>query len=121
MALHAVFRTNKEDGDRGYGIITVQGRKYHVFRPSPLFGDLGYGVVKVNGKTYTAYRTKKEDGDRGYGVINIQYKSQKKQGKNDTKKLPDDLAEIVRVWPELPEHIKSRIEALVQTHSKEAI
>lgn len=121
MALHAVLRTNKEDGDRGHGIIKVHGRKYHVFRTSPLFGDMGYGAVKVNSKTYTVYRTNKEDGDIGYGVVNIEYKSQKKQGKNDTKQLPDDLVEIVRVWPELPEHIKSTIEALVQTHSKEAI
>ncbi len=121
MSLHAVFRTNKEEGDWGHGMIMVHGRKYRVFRTSPLFGDMGYGTVKVNGKTYTVYRTKKEDGDIGYGVVNIQYKSQKKQGKNDTKQLPYDLAEIVRLWPELPEHIKSKIEALVQTHSKEAI
>jgi len=121
MALHAVIRTNKEDGDRGYGIIIVHGRQYHVFRTSPLFGDMGYGAVKVDGKTYPVYRTKKEDGDNGYGVVNIQYKSQKKKSNKDTEKLPDDLAEIVRVWPELPEHIKSEIEALVQTHSKEAI
>jgi len=44
-------------------------------------------------------------------------KSQK-QGKIDTKKLPTDLAEIVDVWPELPEHIKAAIKARVQTHSK---
>jgi len=121
MALYAVFKTNKEDGDGGHGIIMVHGRKYRVFRTSPLFGDMGHGAVKVDGKTYTVYRTKKEDGDRGYGVVNIQFKSHKKQDENDTKKLPDDLTEIVRLWPELPDHIKSKIEALVQTHSKEAI
>ncbi len=121
MALYAVFRTDKEEGDRGYGIIIVHGRKYHVFRTSPLFGDMGYGSVKVDGKTYAVYRTNKEDGDKGYGVVNIQYKSQKKMSNRDTEKLPDDLAEIVRVWPGLPEHIKSKIEALVQTHCKEAI
>jgi hypothetical protein len=33
--------------------------------------------------------------------------------------LPSALAEIVTVWPELPEHIKAAIKALVQTHNKE--
>jgi len=41
-----------------------------------------------------------------------------KQGKIDTSKLPSDLAEIVAVWPELPEHIKAAIKALVQTHKE---
>jgi hypothetical protein len=38
-----------------------------------------------------------------------------KQGKIDTKELPPELAEIVSVWLELPEHIKSAIMALVKT------
>jgi hypothetical protein len=42
-------------------------------------------------------------------------KSQK-QGKIDTENLPDDLAQIVSVWPELPGHIKAAIKALVQTY-----
>ena len=42
-------------------------------------------------------------------------KSQK-QTQIDTSELPVDLAEIVAVWPELPEHIKAAIKALVQTH-----
>ncbi|MCK4791054.1 MAG: hypothetical protein KAV87_45395, partial [Desulfobacteraceae bacterium] len=32
-----------------------------------------------------------------------------KQGKIAHQNLPDDLAEIVAVWPELPEHIKAAI------------
>lgn len=35
-------------------------------------------------------------------------KSQK-HGKIDTKNLPADLVEIVRLWPEMPEHIKAAI------------
>ena len=41
-----------------------------------------------------------------------------KQGEIDTSNLPPDLAEIVAVWPELPEHIKAAIKALVQTCNK---
>jgi hypothetical protein len=40
-----------------------------------------------------------------------------KQGKTDAQNLPDDLAEIVAVWPQLPEHIKAAIIALVQTYT----
>jgi len=42
-----------------------------------------------------------------------------KQGKIDTSELPSDLAEIVTIWPELPEHIKAAIKALIQTHKAE--
>jgi len=121
MAIYPVSRPNKDVSDREYGFVRVNGRKYRVFRTSPLFGDMGHGAVKVDGITYTVYRTKNEDGDIGYGVVDIQYESAKKQVSNDTENLPDDLAEINRLWPELPEHIKSKIEALVQTHRKEAI
>ena len=39
-----------------------------------------------------------------------------KQPKIDTSELPSDLAEIVAVWPELPEHIKAAVKALVDTY-----
>jgi hypothetical protein len=41
------------------------------------------------------------------------------QGEIDTSELPPDLAEIVAVWPNLPEHIKAAIKALIQTHKVE--
>jgi hypothetical protein len=40
-----------------------------------------------------------------------------KQDKIDTPELPPDLAELIALWPELPEHIKAAIKALVQTHN----
>jgi len=39
----------------------------------------------------------------------------KEQPKIDTQKLPQDLSEIFTVWPELPEHIKAAIMALIRT------
>jgi hypothetical protein len=41
------------------------------------------------------------------------------RGKIDTQNLPDDLAEIVAAWTQLPEYIKAAIKALVQTHNTE--
>ena len=37
---------------------------------------------------------------------------------NQEQNLPDDLAEIVAVWPELPQHIKAAIKALIQAHNR---
>jgi len=48
------------------------------------------------------------------------YKQNPKKQENPPENLPDDLAEVVAVWPKLPEHIKAAIKALVQTHSKGA-
>ena len=36
-----------------------------------------------------------------------------------TPNLPPDLAEVVTRWPELPDHIKAAIKALVRTQSDE--
>ena len=37
----------------------------------------------------------------------------RKQAQIDTPQLPPDLAEIVAIWPKLPEHIKAAVMALV--------
>jgi len=41
-----------------------------------------------------------------------------KQGDKAPSNLPDDVAEIVAVWLELPEHIKAAIKALIQAHNR---
>ena len=33
-----------------------------------------------------------------------------------TPELPTDLGKVVAAWPQLPEHIKAAINALIQTH-----
>jgi len=43
------------------------------------------------------------------------YKKDSRTTGNNLPSLPPDLAEIVAVWPELPEHIKAAIKALVKT------
>lgn len=65
----------------------------------------------------------------GTGVEPPSFKPQKpiktkdSEGRNAKSGAPEDrnysdLAEIVAVWPELSEHIKSAIKALVQTQNK---
>jgi hypothetical protein len=41
-----------------------------------------------------------------------------KAGPIDTNALPAELAEIVTIWPDLPDHIKAAITTLVQAHGK---
>ena len=119
MAVYTVTRPNKNVTERNYGVVTIDEKNYTVFRTSPLFGDFGYGAVTINGRTFSVYRAKKEEGDIGYGVVNVEKKTQKKPLRPQAKKLPDELAEIVSSWSELPEDIKTKIEALVKTHRKE--
>ena len=53
------------------------------------------------------------------GAYKPAYKQNPKTRQNEPVELPSDLAEIVAVWPELPEHIKAAIKTLAQTHIKE--
>jgi len=48
------------------------------------------------------------------------YKKYQKTAETQLQNVPTELAEIVAVWPELPEYIKAAIKALVQTHTKES-
>ncbi len=55
-------------------------------------------------------------------TLQLTPKSQKQPQKTTQidQQLPEDLAEIVTIWPKLPEHIKAAIKALIQTYCKEA-
>jgi hypothetical protein len=52
------------------------------------------------------------------GAYKPAYKKYQETAANQPQDLPTELAEIVAVWPELPEHIKAAIKALVQTQLK---
>ena len=49
------------------------------------------------------------------GAYKPAYKKYQKMAENQADSMPPDLAEIVQVWPGLPEHIKAVIKALVQS------
>jgi len=46
------------------------------------------------------------------------YKKHQKTTKNQLLNVPTELANIVAVWPELPDYIKAAIKALVQTYKE---
>ena len=69
-------------------------------------------------KNVTQVTTKDCDNSKSALTPKLTPKFQK-QPKFDTSELSQGLAEIVAVWPELSEHIKAAIKALVQTHKTE--
>jgi len=54
------------------------------------------------------------------GAYKPAYKENLKMAENQGQNLSPELAKIVAVWPELPEHIKAAIKALIQPYCKEA-
>jgi len=52
------------------------------------------------------------------GAYKPAYKKFQKTTGDQLQDIPAELAEIVAVWPDLPEHIKAAIKALVQTCNK---
>ena len=43
------------------------------------------------------------------------YKQNQKTAQKESDPLSSDLTQIVEVWPELPEHIKAAIKAIIET------
>ncbi len=52
------------------------------------------------------------------GAYKPAYKKLQKTTENELLNVPTEVAEIVAVWPELPDYIKAAIKALVQTYKE---
>ena len=56
--------------------------------------------------------------DTQKGAYKPAYKKYQKTTENQLLNVPTEVAEIVAVWPELPDYIKAAIKALVQTYKE---
>ena len=77
-----------------------------------------FGLGNRCSKNTSPDKTKTCESSKEHLTLQLTPKSQK-QAEIDTQNLSSDLAEIVAVWPELPEHIKAAIKALIRTHNTE--
>jgi len=83
----------------------------------------GTGICPYDGLANRCSKNTTSEKTKTYKTANGQLTPQltpnsRNQGKIDAQSLPVDLAEIVAAWPELPEHIKAAIKALIQTNSQ---
>lgn len=70
-----------------------------------MIGRLGKRSPKNTGRDRTkTYKTKKKRSAT----------NPPKREQVDAPKLPDDLSEIIAIWPKLPEHVKAAISDIVQ-------
>ncbi|MBN1546923.1 MAG: hypothetical protein JW902_09710, partial [Syntrophaceae bacterium] len=84
------------------------------FEPLVPYGTTVFKTVAINSQGPLKQRltdTQSEDLQ-----TSLQKNSENDQNRDDV--LPDDLADIVALWPELPEHIKAAIKALVGSYEK---
>ena len=86
-----------------------------VVNPTVGFEPTTTGLQNQSGENITAEGTKGCQTAQEQLTPQLTPKSPK-QSEIDTSELSPDLAEIVAVWSELPEHIKAAIKALVQSH-----
>ena len=93
-------------------------RKMRIQKPTVGFEPTTTGLQNQSTENTSAGKAKACETSKSQLTPQLTPKS-RKQGEIDTSELPPDLAEIVMVWPELPEHIKAAIKTLVETCAKE--
>ena len=84
------------------------------FEPPVPFGTVVFKTTASNPQV----PEKKELTDSQEASLQASLQTYSENGQNQALSLPSDLAEIVAVWPKLPEHIKAAVMALVKANGQ---